>query len=131
MALHAENMLEVKSQGESVEVNKWYHVRVSKVEERTSGTGNATVLLLLKVQDEPFVGRTIPVICSLQPQALFSLKAFYEACEYTPGAEGHDPEQLLDRECFVKATEKIVDGEPRIDIKSYNIKPLRDGRPQK
>lgn len=131
MALHAENMNQVQDWGESVPPDTWYHVRISKVEEKESTTGNPKVQLVLKVQDEPFVGRTIPDSPSLQAHALMKIKAYYTACEYFPGPEGHDPEMLLDRECFVKPTEQMLQGEKRLDIKPHHIKSLRDGRPQK
>ena len=130
MALHTENMNEVKS-GQELIPEGWYHIRVAKVEETTSSTGGPVVKMNLKIQDEAFIGRIIPVMASLQAQALFTLKAFYEACEYHPGPEGHDPEQLLDRECFVKVTHKMLEGEQRTDVKAHHIKPLREGRPQK
>lgn len=131
MALHTENMAEIKDSGEMVPEKFWYHVRISKAEEGVSSTGGPVVKLNLKIQDEPNIGRVIPDTASLQPQALFKLKAYYTACDYTPGAEGHDPEQLLDRECFVKPTIRLYEGEQRYDIAPHHIKPLRDGRPQK
>jgi hypothetical protein len=132
MALHAENMNEVQSNTEMVPVDVWYHVRISKAEEGVSNTsGEPTVKLNLKIQDEPHIGRIIPDTASLQKHALFKLKAYYVATEYTPGSEGHDPEQLLDRECFVKPSSRMVEGTPMYDIKPHHIKSLRDGRPQR
>lgn len=133
MALHMEEMNDVKVGGEQVDMDKWYHVRFSSVEEATSeNSGEPVVKFKLKIQDEPFVGRVIPDFASLQPHALFKLKAYYEACEYFPErGQGHDPEKLLDRECYVKVTSKVYQGETRTDIKPHHIKPLREGRPQK
>ena len=131
MTIHTDNMEKVQDWGENPPADTWYHVRISKVEEVLSKmSGEPTVNLSLKILDEPYVGRVIFDTASLQPHALFKLKAYYGACEYFPSAEGHDPEQLLDRECYVKPLGKIYQGEARLDIKPFNIKPVRGGRPQ-
>jgi hypothetical protein len=132
MALHQEDMTKVQDWGENPEPNVWYHVRISKIEEGVSAnSGEGVVKMNLKIQDEPYVGRIIFDNPSLQPQALAKLKAYYKACDYLPGPEGHDPETLLNRECYVKPEMKMYQGEQRLDIKPHNIRSLREGRPQK
>lgn len=132
MAMHGTDMSQISDWGDMVEPDVWYHVRIAKVTEDVSTTsGEGIVKMSLKIQDEPYVGRVIPDNPSLQTHALFKLKAYYKACEYFPGPEGHDPEQLLDRECFVRPSIRKLGGEDRYDIKPHHIKPFREGRPQK
>lgn len=131
MALHTEDMNKVQDWGENPPPDVWYHVRVAKVEEKNSeNSGQPAVYIQLKIKDEPLIGRVILDNCSLQAHALAKLKAYYSACDYHPGPEGHDPEQLLDRECFVRPNGKIMNGESRLEVKPHNIKPLSSGRPQ-
>jgi hypothetical protein len=105
----------------------WYHVRIEKGEERMSGSNQPTWALWMKVQNEPHVGRTVWDNPSLQSHALAKLKAYYEACGYTPGPEGHEPLELNGRECWVKVTHKMYDGEKRSEIAPYNIRSMQDG----
>jgi hypothetical protein len=71
-------------------------------------------------------------VCSLQAHALFKLKAYYTAVGYKPApGQGHDPDHLLDGECWVYAEHKVYDGATRIDIKPYAIKSLQEGPTQK
>jgi hypothetical protein len=131
MALHTDNMEKVQDWGENPPPDIWYHVRIVKAEEGLSKESNEPVVNLhLKIQDEPYIGRVMFDSVSLQKHALFKLKAYYGACEYYPAETGHDPDQLLDRECYVKPLGKMHKGESRLDIKPFNIKPLRGGRPQ-
>jgi hypothetical protein len=101
MALHTEDMTLVPDTGELVPVGA-YRVRINKVTEGESSTGNPTVTFEAKIQDEgPSFGRPIFIQASLQPHALFTLKAVYSAVGYKPGPEGHDPEQTIDGEMYV------------------------------
>jgi hypothetical protein len=98
----------------------WYRVRVSQV--------NPIVKLTLKVQSEgEFFGRSFPDQPSLQPQALFKLKAYYKATGYNPGPEGHNPHKLLDGECWVYVVPGQYQGSPTLDIKPYSIRSLQEG----
>lgn len=137
--VYGDNMDAIPEMGDNVDVNKWYHVRVSKVvthdpatgEQKLSSTGNPICQVNMAVQDEPFVGKNITMMPSLQPHALFALKALYKGAEYTPGPGGHNPHKLLNAEFYVKPTSKLYQGEERIDVHPYNIKPLSAGRPVK
>src|SRR5215475_8471457 len=89
-----------------------YRVRITKVDVTVSDTSQQPcVKLLMKVQDEgESLGRTVPDTASLQKHALFKLKAYYNAIGYRPGPEGHDPEKLLDGECYVTVTHGSYNG---------------------
>ena len=113
-----------------------YHVRISQVKcfddngnqlvSKTSG--EPIIELTLKVQDEgPFLGRTFKDKPSLQPQALFKLKAYYKAIGYMPGPEGHDPDKLLDGECYVHVTPGSYQGMPVLNIPPYSISSMHEG----
>lgn len=134
MALHTDDMEKVQDWGENPPPDQWYHVRFKKVEEKPSAnSGEPTAYFQLSIQEEPYVGRVILDLASLQPHALAKLKAYYKACEVDQAFSGggHDPEWLLDRECYVKPSGKIVNNENRLEVKPHNIAPLREGKPQK
>lgn len=129
MAQHMEDMSQVPDPGEVVPEG-WYHVRIAKVEEATSdNSGSPMVKLNLKIQTEgPAMGRVIADNCSLQPHALFKLKGYYNAVGYKPApGQGHDPDHLLDGECFVYVAHKVYEGQTRTDIAPYMIKSLQEG----
>ncbi len=109
----------------------WYHIRVEKgyVKDSTETPGNQVWWLILKCQQEPFIGRAITDKCSLAPTGLGKLKCYYEKCGYKPGPEGHDPEILNGMEFYVKAEEVMYQGEKRLDIKPWNIRSLEEGIP--
>ena len=128
MSQHQDDMSQVPNPGELVPEGN-YQIRIAKVEEAVSKKGFPVVNLQLKIQNEgAFVGRVIPATCSLQSHALFSLKAFYNAVGYQPPpGQGHDPDNLLDGECWIYAGHKIVDGATLYDIPPYSIKSLQEG----
>ena len=132
MALHRENMQDVPDWGE-VLPEGWYHVRVTKGEERDSdNTPGARVFAMnMTVQEEPFVGRVIFDPVSLQSHALAKLKAYYKAAGYTPGPEGHDPEWLVENhaEFYVQVTHDVYQGQTRMKVAPWGIRSLRDGKP--
>ena len=114
----------------------WYKVRVEKVVDRAkSGEGpllsdesnQPICMLYMKVQNEPHVGKLLMDIPSLQPHALAKLKAYYEAINYIPGPEGHDPERLVGGELFIKWEHDTYKGEKRGKVAPYNIKSLNEG----
>lgn len=115
----------------------WYRVRISQVKEfddngaqLTAKTGDhgPIVELTLKVQNEgEFFGRTFRDKPSLQPQALFKLKAYYKAVGYAPGPEGHDPQRLLDGELWVFVSPGQYQGQPVLNIPPYSIRSVQDG----
>jgi len=107
----------------------WYHVRISKVEIGVSdSTQSPVVKLQLKIQtDGNMLGRIVPDNASLQSHALFKLKGYYKAIGYNPGREGHDPEKLLDCECFVYVQHGSYQGNPVVNIPPYSIRSLQEG----
>jgi hypothetical protein len=114
----------------------WYRVRISNVKE-TDDSGNQLlsktgqepiVELTLKVQNEgEFFGRSFKDKPSLQPHALFKLKAYYKAVGYAPGPEGHDPAKLLDGEVWVWVSPGQYQGQPVLNIPPYSIRSLQEG----
>lgn len=138
--LYGDNMDGVQDWGDSVAPNVWYHVRVDKVKThdpatgeqmKSKNSGEPICQFNLKVQDEPFVGKVVVVQPSLQAHALFQLKAIYKASNYAPGPGGHNPHKCLNAEFYIKPTEEIYQGEKRIKVPPFNIKPLSEGRPIK
>jgi hypothetical protein len=128
MAIHTDNMSNVAAPSEAVDEG-WYHVRISKVEETLSESSKQPVVKLqLKIQTEGnMFGRTVPDNASLQSHALFKLKGYYKAVGYNPGPEGHDPEKLLDGECYVYVQHATYQGKPTINIPPYSIRSLNEG----
>src|SRR4051812_15400255 len=103
MAIRTDVDMTKVSVGGDVPPEGSYRVRVSKVDDtQLSKKNEPKVELQLKIQDEgESFGRVIFDNASLQPQALFKLKAYYNAVGYNPGPEGHDPMTLLDKEMYV------------------------------
>ena len=128
MSLHTDqNMATVPAWGEAPP-EKWYRVRISKVEEGESETKNPIVNLVMKIQDEgPQFGQPLFDIPSLQSHALAKLKAYYTAVGYQPGPEGHDPVNLLDKELWVMVTHEVYQGQTRAKIAPWNIRSLQQG----
>lgn len=128
MAIHTEDMSSVSAPSDRVDEG-WYHVRVSSVEEALSQASNEPIVKMqLKIQDQgPMLGRIVPDNASLQPHALFKLKGYYKAVGYNPGGEGHDPERLLDCECYVYVQHQMYQGMPTINIPPYSIRSLQEG----
>ena len=128
MPLFTQDMSSVQKWGENVPEG-WYHVRIEKGEQRESKNtpGEYAWWLWLKVQQEPHVGRLIMDMCSLQPQALAKLKAYYTAVGYEPGPEGHDPEKLNGCELYVMVTEEMYQGQKRAKIAPWAIKSMQEG----
>ena len=128
MARHTEDMSTVQKWGEALPKG-WYHVRADKVTEGMSSTNNPVVNINWKVQEEPYVGRIIFDNPSLQPHALAKLKAIYEAVDYLPGPEGHDPEEITGRECYVYADQEVYEGVVRNKITPTGYRGLSRGKP--
>lgn len=128
MAVYQQDMSQIAAPTDRVDEG-WYRVRISRVEETTSKeSGQPVVKLLHKIQSEgKMLGRTVPDTASLQSQALFKLKAYYEAIGYKPGPEGHDPQRLLDGECYVYVSHGMYQGNPTIDIPPYSIRSVLAG----
>lgn len=128
MPLLQDDMSKVAAPADRVDEG-WYHVRISKVEVTTSKSSNEPIVQLqLKIQNEgSMMGRVIPDNASLQPHALFKLKGYYKAVGYNPGPEGHDPEKLLDCECYVFAQHDTYQGNPTIKVPPYSIRSLQEG----
>jgi hypothetical protein len=127
MSVHTNDMSQIAAPGEVIDEG-WYHVRISKVEEGDSKQGQPMVNLQLKIQTEgPMMGRMLFDNASLQPQALFKLKGYYKAINYNPGPEGHDPEKLLDGECYVYAEHEVYEGVKRAKVPPWSIRSMTEG----
>jgi len=131
MPLYVDDMSTVPKTGEPVSKG-WHRFRIDEGEEFTSESGHPAFRYRLVCQDEPEVGRVVTFDCSLQRQALFNLKAVYEACGYNPGPEGHDPATVIGGEIYVKIGHKEYpkgSGSIRPEIKSYNIRSVNQPLP--
>lgn len=128
MAIRQDNMATVQKWGEALPKGT-YHVRVSKGEEATSESGNPIYNLHMVVQEEPYVGRVIFDPISLQAHALSKLKAYYEAVDYNPGPEGHDPDTLIGREFFVTVDTDVYQGVTRNKVPPYGPRSIMKGKP--
>lgn len=129
MVMLTQDLSNVPAPGETP-AKGWYQVRVAKVEVTTSqNSGNQMVQLDLKIQqpDNGFLGRNLRDFLSLQPHALFKLKAYYEAIGYKPGPEGHDPEKLLDAELWVYGEPEVYQGQTNFKILPWSIRSLQAG----
>jgi hypothetical protein len=135
------DMSQVPDQGEVVDEGP-YLVRISEVKEtddngdplKSDSSGGEKVIFVLKIQDEgKWTGSQLQIHASLQPHALFNLKAIYSACGYKPGVEGHDPQEVLDGEMYIYVKHKQYDdpntGQKRTvtDIPTWGIKSTTDG----
>lgn len=127
MPTYNQDVSKVEKWGDAVPEG-WYHVRVEKGEERKSeSSGEPMWCVWLKAQHEPMVGRIIFDMPSLQPHALAKLKAYYDAVGYTPGPEGHDPENLNGKELYVLVQHEVYQGSTRAKVLPYGIKSMSDG----
>jgi hypothetical protein len=127
MPVYGQDMGKVEKWGETVPEG-WYHVRVEKGEERMSeASGEPMWCLWLKVQNEPFTGRVIFDMPSLQPHALAKLKAYYDAAGYVPDASGHDPDNLTGKEFYVLVQHETYQGQTRGKVPPYGIKSMQEG----
>lgn len=128
MAMLQDDMSKVSAPNDLVEEG-WYHVRISAVKTDVSVESSQPVLRLnLKVQnDGPMLGRVIQDNCSLQPHALFKLKGYYKAVGYEPGPEGHDPDRLLDTECYIYVEHGMYKGKANVNIPPYSIRSVQEG----
>jgi hypothetical protein len=138
--IHTQDMSQVADTGEVQDPGN-YLVRVSEVRETNSdGTqlmsesGGEKVIFLLKIQDEgKWLGSQLQIHASLQPHALFNLKAIYNAAGYKPGPEGHDPQEVLDSEFYVyvrhREYEDRQSGQKRTgtDIPPWGIRSIAQG----
>lgn len=130
MPMYTHDMGKVQKWGELVPEG-WYHVKIQKGEEKNSDNtpGEKVWWYHCRIQQEPLVGALIMINCSLQAHALATLKAIYEACGYSPGPEGHDPETVVGGEMLVKVEHQIYKGEQRAKVAPYNIRSLTEGVP--
>lgn len=128
MALLTDDMSTVPNPTDAVDEGS-YHVRISKVEQGLSETTqNPVVKLQMKIQDQgPMFGRIVPDTASLQSHALFKLKGYYTSVGYKPGPEGHDPEKLLDGECYINVEHSTYQGKPTLNIPPWSIRSLQEG----
>jgi hypothetical protein len=133
------DMSQVADQGE-VQDEGAYLVRVAEVKETDDageplqGGKGPKVVFVLKIQDEgKWLGSQVQIHASLMPHALFNLKAIYSAVGYKPGAEGHDPQEVLDGEFYIYIKQKDYEdpntGEKRkvTDVPTWGIKSLAAG----
>src|SRR5262245_1190118 len=128
--MYGENMEQVQDWGDGPPLNVWYRVRVDKVKTHDANgqqllsdmSGEPKCQINFKIQDEPCAGQVVVIQPSLQAHALFALKALYSACEYHLGPSGHNFHKVEGCELYIKPTEKMYNGEKRIDVKPFHMK---------
>jgi len=125
------NIANVEDWGE-VLPEGWYHVRITKVEERTSeSSGEPVAMISMKVQEEPFTGRLINDFASLQAHALAKLKSYYKATGQGIFEDGSDdPEALVDGECYVNVSHDMYKNQKRLRIAPWGVKSILEGKPE-
>lgn len=130
MSLLQDDMSNVQDWGE-VLPEGWYHVRVKSVDVQnsTNTPGEKVVKLVMSCQEEPAVGKAITDFPSLQKHALSKLKAYYNAIDYHPGPEGHDPDKLKDAELYVHVDHDVYQGQPRMKVAPWGIRSIMEGKP--
>ena len=93
-----------------------YLVEVDEVEQKTSDSSGADYLsFTLKVIDGEFEGKKLYHNCSLQPQALFNLRALLEALgnEVPQGVMEFDPADLIGQQCGVSVAHEVYEGKTK------------------
>jgi hypothetical protein len=128
MPRHTEDVANAPDWGQ-VLPEGWYHVRIKKVEEATSETGNPICNLTMAVQNEPFVGRPMFDPVSLQAHALSKIKAYFKATGLMPRIQQEgswDTDWLLDTELYVQCVHEVYKGETRGKIPPWGIKALTE-----
>jgi len=132
--MYQDDMSQVPDPGDVPEPGV-YRVRVSAVKTHDEN-GNQLlskesqkpkIQLSLKVQSEgSMFGRVIPDSPSLEPTALFKLKAYYNAIDYKPQG-GHNPHKLLDGEFWILVEASTYKGKKSFNIPPWGIKSLTEG----
>lgn len=121
MSLYTQDMSQIRDQ-EPISKG-WKRFRIESWKETVSKNSNEPQIeFRLVCQEEPEVGRVMIFYASLQPQALFNLKALYKGCGYEPGAEGHNPDVIVGREFLALIEHEVYEGVERPRVKPYNIK---------
>lgn len=130
MTMIPDNMQDVSKWGDPIPKGS-YRFRIEKGEARMSeSSGNPVYRLRLKCQEEPYVGRVVIDDVSLQPHALAKLKAYYEAIDYNPGPEGHDPDTLIGKELYVFTDQDTYEGTTRNKVPPFGPRHLMKGKHQ-
>lgn len=134
--LHTEvDMSQIPEGGELVDKGN-YLVRISNVKDEDNegnqllakSSGAPIVEFTCKIQEEgKWMGRPLFITASLQPHALFTLKAVYTAVGYNPGPEGHDPHECLDGEMYVNVDHDTYEGKPSMKIQASGIRSVSKG----
>jgi len=98
-----------------------YLVEVDEVEDKESSTGNPMLVFTFKVTEGEGKGRKLFHNCSLQPQALFNLRAVLEALgnEVPQGVLELDPSDLIGQTCGVSVNHEQYEGKTKARIAEF------------
>ena len=98
-----------------------YTVKVAEAELAESQSGNPMLKITFEVVEGKKKGAKLFENCSLQPQALFKLKALLLALDYEipEGAFDLDVDELIDMECDVEVAHETYEGKKRSRIVEY------------
>ena len=120
MAVRNQDMSQVAAYGDQIPEG-CYHFRIDRVDDQA---GNL-VLMYMKVQTEPFVGRTVRERFELDNStALAKLKAYYKAAGYEPDGPAHDPEQIAGAEFTAVVVHNTSKGTTYANIAPWSIRGL-------
>lgn len=123
MAFKSQNLNQVAAYGDQV-AEGCYHFRVDKLQD----TEKDVWLMYLKVQTEPFVGRSVRErFDDTNQTSLAKMKSYYKACGYEPGPEGHDPEHILGGEFYAVVTHNTSGGTTYANIAPWSIRSIQEG----
>lgn len=95
-----------------------YTVKVEAATAETSSSGNPYIKFVFQVIEGKHKGAKVFHNCSLQPQALFNLKALLLAIGYEipQGAFDLDLEEVLDLECEIEVAHETYEGKKQVRI---------------
>lgn len=115
------NLSEVKTGGKVLPEGR-YQVKVAEAEIKESSTGNGYVAFTFEVVEGKHKKAKLFHNCSLQPQALFNLKALLEALEYEipDGEFSLDLPELIDLECVVEVEHETYEGKKKARIIDFD-----------
>ena len=98
-----------------------YLIEVDEVEQKESSTGNPMLVFTYKIAEGEFAGKKLFHNCSLQPQALFNLRAVLEALgqEVPQGVMEFDPADLIGETCGASVVHELYEGKTKARIAEF------------
>jgi len=115
------NLNDVADSGFEVYPEGSYRVEITdKTKVRTSNEGNQTIGWMTRIMDGEFEGKSLYWQTSLQPQALWNLKAMLKAMKLPWGEDGFDLEDTVGAVLVVDVESREWEGKPRNNVVGYH-----------